>query len=98
MAQVCEATMPHGCDHVSSVGVSGNADAPPIKSHCAMPRKFTCWLFVMFQSNLAQCWLYLSGVGELKRKPAVLSSRPGWLRSEERRVGKECRSRWSPYH
>ena len=34
--------------------------------------------------------------------------RPGWAafmsadeeqsRSEERRVGKECRSRWSPYH
>ena len=22
----------------------------------------------------------------------------GRLRSEERRVGKECRSRWSPYH
>ena len=22
----------------------------------------------------------------------------GWRRSEERRVGKECRSRWSPYH
>ena len=22
----------------------------------------------------------------------------GWYRSEERRVGKECRSRWSPYH
>ena len=21
-----------------------------------------------------------------------------WARSEERRVGKECRSRWSPYH
>ena len=21
-----------------------------------------------------------------------------WMRSEERRVGKECRSRWSPYH
>ena len=21
-----------------------------------------------------------------------------WGRSEERRVGKECRSRWSPYH
>src|SRR2546426_11092981 len=27
--------------------------------------------------------------------PAV---RPGNYRSEERRVGKECRSRWSPYH
>ena len=23
---------------------------------------------------------------------------PGLTRSEERRVGKECRSRWSPYH
>src|SRR3712207_9472571 len=23
---------------------------------------------------------------------------PGWARSEERRGGKECRSRWSPYH
>ena len=22
----------------------------------------------------------------------------GLVRSEERRVGKECRSRWSPYH
>ena len=22
----------------------------------------------------------------------------GVMRSEERRVGKECRSRWSPYH
>src|SRR5256885_16067867 len=38
---------------------------------------------------------------------AVLASMPlrGWredvgtpLRSEERRVGEECRSRWSPYH
>ena len=26
----------------------------------------------------------------------IHSARPG--RSEERRVGKECRSRWSPYH
>src|SRR2546430_12713948 len=26
------------------------------------------------------------------------SAAVGALRSEERRVGKECRSRWSPYH
>ena len=25
-------------------------------------------------------------------------NRLAWARSEERRVGKECRSRWSPYH
>src|SRR5256885_7190528 len=31
-------------------------------------------------------------VGEGEREVAHL------LRSEERRVGKECRSRWSPYH
>ena len=31
---------------------------------------------------------------------ALLRTRvaPKTLRSEERRVGKECRSRWSPYH
>ena len=26
------------------------------------------------------------------------SSAKEYIRSEERRVGKECRSRWSPYH
>src|SRR5260221_13757581 len=33
------------------------------------------------------------GVHVLERFPA-----PELVRSEERRVGKECRSRWSPYH
>ena len=28
----------------------------------------------------------------------ILYSGADWMRSEERRVGKECRSRWSPYH
>ena len=28
----------------------------------------------------------------------ILGRNMAWLRSEERRVGKECRSRWSPYH
>ena len=30
--------------------------------------------------------------------PTLLSGRMPSQRSEERRVGKECRSRWSPYH
>src|SRR2546425_13333396 len=34
----------------------------------------------------------------LDRVDAVLTAEDGDLRSEERRVGKECRSRWSPYH
>src|SRR5256885_11173353 len=28
----------------------------------------------------------------------VFNALTGVIRSEERRVGKECRSRWSPYH
>src|SRR2546427_2773820 len=38
---------------------------------------------------------YLVVVGALR---APLAAVPGFDRSEERRVGKECRSRWSPYH
>src|SRR2546425_13208095 len=35
--------------------------------------------------------------GEGLDGPALVDAQ-GVLRSEERRVGKECRSRWSPYH
>ena len=31
-------------------------------------------------------------------RPMKLNAYVGSGRSEERRVGKECRSRWSPYH
>ena len=34
----------------------------------------------------------------LKRVPSNTEKRREAVRSEERRVGKECRSRWSPYH
>src|SRR3712207_8329646 len=43
-------------------------------------------------------------VGELEGAAQAAPGAGGWrqardvLRSEERRVGKECRSRWSPYH
>ena len=33
-----------------------------------------------------------------KRVPVYPRDKVVSLRSEERRVGKECRSRWSPYH
>ena len=41
-----------------------------------------------------------SGLSLVQQEPATIA----WFgirlgpRSEERRVGKECRSRWSPYH
>src|SRR2546425_11733351 len=39
-------------------------------------------------------------VEALRRGKHVVIEKPftGYYRSEERRVGKECRSRWSPYH
>ena len=37
--------------------------------------------------------------GQFQGTPnTVKLTRPVQVRSEERRVGKECRSRWSPYH
>ena len=40
------------------------------------------------------------GVVKFEVKNQKISSRFNFIknRSEERRVGKECRSRWSPYH
>ena len=37
----------------------------------------------------------VEGVFEISSKPEEVAEAE---RSEERRVGKECRSRWSPYH
>src|SRR2546426_7117463 len=40
---------------------------------------------------LEQYWMFVSGFARGDMGQSL-------LRSEERRVGKECRSRWSPYH
>ncbi len=41
-----------------------------------------------------EAYLHRSGrTGRMGNEGIVIT-----LRSEERRVGKECRSRWSPYH
>ena len=36
--------------------------------------------------------------GKVKRFRGTIGRQSDVTRSEERRVGKECRSRWSPYH
>src|SRR2546425_11481328 len=40
----------------------------------------------------------LTGAPILNNDEVTKQSERSWSRSEERRVGKECRSRWSPYH
>src|SRR2546426_12177423 len=39
-----------------------------------------------------------SAVNVAETSPLLADGAEQYLRSEERRVGKECRSRWSPYH
>src|SRR5256885_11108448 len=46
-------------------------------------------------------WLLIKGRDEFAERgttPSAKATPPVAARSEERRVGKECRSRWSPYH
>ena len=47
-------------------------------------------IIILIQNN------FVSAVGE-NTYCAERTTNGAW-RSEERRVGKECRSRWSPYH
>ena len=69
-----------------------------------------CMLMAMFNTGY-QAFLWVEQGGQLLNtwqadlyRALALPVRTGsWLgctvqRSEERRVGKECRSRWSPYH
>ena len=46
--------------------------------------------------ELEQMWIESGKDPNEKLIPMEISSK--FKRSEERRVGKECRSRWSPYH
>ena len=41
---------------------------------------------------------YMTGGHVQRVVHALVSASKANIRSEERRVGKECRSRWSPYH
>src|SRR5206468_6787125 len=68
---------------------------------CALPICFalTISLFIVHNYDIALASLPLGFVSLAFYKYHKFPSKifPG-DRSEERRVGKECRSRWSPYH
>src|SRR5690606_40577351 len=47
-------------------------------------------VFLTAKTSAMVCWLFVGS--------AIFSAAFALLRSEERRVGKECRSRWGPWH
>src|SRR2546422_6711987 len=55
---------------------------------------FALFLFLSNLVPLAAEWFWFQALGYER----VFTTRLVAERSEERRVGKECRSRWSPYH
>src|SRR5579871_4388638 len=79
-----------------SGGISGALHIHNVAKYYGVP-------VVLHTDHAAKKWLpWVSGLidaGEQyykEKKQPLFSSH--MLRSEERRVGKECRSRWSPYH
>ena len=51
----------------------------------------------ILQNQLSQAKQVLEQI-KIDGEQARLAEQKALVRSEERRVGKECRSRWSPYH
>jgi len=54
-------------------------------------------------NSISNTWIDIAALDDIPRRGArVVKTGLGCVaifrRSEERRVGKECRSRWSPYH
>src|SRR3989441_13084988 len=61
----------------------------------AMRKKDVDALFALYTPDFHA----VTPTGEVwTRERSLAYQRNGLARSEERRVGKECRSRWSPYH
>ena len=63
------------------------------------PLEFLTAALNIFSDNMDK----IVEITKFASKKGIIVSQPKWgisktTRSEERRVGKECRSRWSPYH
>ena len=65
-----------------------------------MKKRFKLYLlFVLLASLVLTAFVPQTAAGEMAEAVRPEKIDPAlWDRSEERRVGKECRSRWSPYH
>src|SRR6266699_6956059 len=80
--------------HVGAVGVCGS-DIHQYHNSQSWPVRVPVVLGHEFCGTVAEVGARVRGFREGDR---VVSETAANIRSEERRVGKECRSRWSPYH
>ena len=55
-------------------------------------------LMAILMVSFTSCEVEIDSFYDDDNNGAGYYNRSADLRSEERRVGKECRSRWSPYH
>ena len=69
-----------------------NVVLPSIKKDLGINLSLSSLIVSSYIITVATTIIIFGKLGDLKGKGRV------FLRSEERRVGKECRSRWSPYH
>src|SRR2546423_1539363 len=68
---------------------------------CAPPIALAAAVIVIALSSLVDALAALAvtwSVSDTNTVTVAVEVSPCWSRSEERRVGKEGRSRWSPYH
>src|SRR3989441_11014367 len=98
-APLCWKDLWHGVSGIFSPERSLRALEAEIRRHFAVSHVF------LVSSGTAALTLTLMALKSLSPKTEVVipaytcfSVPAAILRSEERRVGKECRSRWSPYH
>src|SRR5437016_10671946 len=61
-------------------------------------QKYSLWIEITKGNQLLMRDLFSTNTGTITLKITPTDTIGHWTRSEERRVGKECRSRWSPYH
>ena len=80
-----------GRDFVGSNGPNPHSNAAPLV------KRAYAELMDYFYRNLVKQTHYEGYFGNM-RESNPFGALEYLLRSEERRVGKECRSRWSPYH
>src|SRR3712207_7107900 len=101
---ICECFFFQAEDGIRDIGVTGvQTCALPIfleqfPSAACLPQgwKSTDILSALDRRVLMRrAWASIGAADSLYQQ---YGEQPGAMRSEERRVGKECRSRWSPYH